>query len=458
MASLGLSPIGTGCERHLELDVVAVLNCIYDLIQLHRRELRTLENMEVEQLKSNSSIDNLQITNTQLKDQLEVTKRENTGLLERDRQLQLKVKSLQNHLKNEKEELQKLQNIIANRASQYNHEMKRKEREFSKLKERLNQLLSDKKDRKQAIDVLNNIGRADGKRSHWKTDKTEARHEGEMYKTLLNDYDNRQRELLLENAELKKVLEIMKKDMVSILQTKHTSTRNDKCEIFQKEESDEEDIFDSTKEGVALFSDDAREKLTNGIRLQWRKLKSHVERLDSQASLMDLNAKSNKDSVSRATHEEEMHKLRLEIQQCKDYIQMQQQLLQRQLSPPCDDEVTSLLNNCYMQQEKERLRRDWKTLEEQRKIFDKERGNFTEAAIRLSHERKAFEENRALWLKHQFLNSSPFPDSSKPQISRIRSAASMLSEAAAADVAHGLSWTFSPTDVPEPPLSPGEPR
>lgn len=233
LAALGLSPFGTGCERRSELDVVAVLNCMYDLIQLHRRELRTLENMEVEQLKSNSCIDYLQITSSQQKEQLELIKRENTGLLERERQLQLKVKSLQNHLKNEKEELQKLQNIIANRASQYNHEMKRKEREFSKLKERLNQLLSDKKDRKQAIDVLNNIGRADGKRSLWKTDKTEARHEGEMYKTLLNDYDNRQRELLLENAELKKVLEIMKKDMVSILKTKKPSTKNDKCDTFQ---------------------------------------------------------------------------------------------------------------------------------------------------------------------------------------------------------------------------------
>lgn len=451
LASLGLSPFETGCERHSELDVVAVLNCLYDLIQLHHRELRALENMEVEQLKSNSSIDYLQITSSQLKEQIDLVKRENNGLLERERQLQLKVKGLQNHLKNEKEELQKLQSIIANRASQYNHEMKRKEREFSKLKERLNQLLSDKKDRKPAIDMLNNIGRSDGKRSLWKTEKTEAKHEGEMYKTLLNDYDNRQRELLLENSELKKVLGILKKDMVSILKTKKTSSKKDKCETLQgpqREESDEDDTFDCTKEGVELFCDDTREKLMNGIRLQWRRLKSHVERLDSQASLVDVeSARSHQDSVSRATHEEEMHKLRLEVQQCKDYIRMQQQLLQRQLSSPCDDEVTSLLNNCYMQQEKERLRGDWKTLEEQRKIFDKERSNFTEAAIRLSHERKAFEENRALWLKHQFLNSSPFPDSNSAKISRIKSASSILSnsETVAEECSSG---SFSPKDNP----------
>lgn len=41
-------------------------------------------------------------------------------------------------------------------------------------------------------------------------------------------------------------------------------------------------MFDSSKECVELFCVHAREKLTNSIRLQWRKLKNHVERLDSQ--------------------------------------------------------------------------------------------------------------------------------------------------------------------------------
>lgn len=423
VASLGLSPVWTAIGRSSEPNVVAMLNCMYDLIQLHHRDLRALENMEVEQLKTNSSMDYLQLTSNQLKEQVELYKRENNGLLEKERQLQLKVKSLQNSLKNEKEEVQKLQTIIANRASQYHHEMKRKEREFNKLKERLNQLLVDKKERKPAIDMLNNIGRANGKRSLWKTEKTEAKHEGDMYKTLLNDYDNRQRELLQENAELKKVLQHMKKDIVSILKSKKTSSKSNKSDtlkISQKADSEEdEDVFESS---VELFSDDAREKLTNSIRLQWRRLKTHVERLDSQVSLAEINDRGTTDSDSKENHEEEMHRLRLEIQQCKSFIQTQQQLLQQQLSSPCDDEVTSLIN----EQEKDKLRAEWRTLEEQRKIFDRERSSFTEAAIRLSHDRKAFEENRAMWLKHQFLNLSPFPESNNPQISRIKSAFSIF--------------------------------
>ncbi|XP_049442922.1 afadin- and alpha-actinin-binding protein-like [Epinephelus fuscoguttatus] len=424
VSSLGLPPVCTESSGSSEMNVVAVLNCMYDLIQLHRRGLRTLENMEVEQLKSSSNVDFLQLTSTQLKEQLEQSKRENTGLLEKERQLQLKLKSLQNCLKNEKEEVQKLQNIIASRASQYNHEMKRKEREFNKLKERLNQLLVDKKEKKQAIDVLNNIGRADGKRSLWKTEKTEAKHEGEMYKTLLSDYDTRQRELLLENSELKKVLQQMKKDMVSILSSRKQTLKDDKHQDddMQACSEEEEEVFDSSKGSVELYCVHAREKLTNSIRLQWRRLKSHVERLDSQASLAQTGESKNTDAVSRETHEEEMDRLKLEIQQCKDFIQAQQQLLQQQLSSPCDEETASLLSDCFMLQEKERFREEWKILEEQRKIFERERRNFTEAAIRLSHERKAFEDDRATWLKHQFLNMSPFPESKKPQMSKSKSA------------------------------------
>ncbi|XP_063747831.1 afadin- and alpha-actinin-binding protein-like isoform X3 [Eleginops maclovinus] len=436
VSSLGLQPVWTEASGSSEMNIIAVLNCMYDLIQLHHRGLRTLENMEVEQLKTSSNVDFLQLNATHLKEQLELSKRENTGLLERERQLQLKVKTLQNSLKNEKEEVQKLQNIISSRASQYNHEMKRKEREFNKLKERLNQLLVDKKEKKQAIDVLNSIGRADGKRSLWKTVKTEAKHEGEMYKTLLSDYDTRQRELLLENAELKKVLQQMKKDMVSILSSRKNALKEDKHQDagIQADAEEEEEVFDSSKESVELYCDQAREKLTNNIRLQWRRLKSHVERLDSQASLAQRGENKNSDAVARETHEDEMDGLKLEIQQCKDFIQTQQHLLQ-QLSSPCDEETASLLSDCFMLQEKERFREEWKSLEEQRKIFERERRNFTEAAIRLSHERKAFEDDRALFLKHQFLSLSPFADTNKPQMTKSKSAFLISKTEASAETA-----------------------
>lgn len=59
---------------------------------------------------------------------------------------------------------------------------------------------------------------------------------------------------------------------------------------------------------------------------------------------------------------------------------------QQQLNTPCDEETAAVLNDCYMLEEKERLKEEWRTFEEQRKNFEMERRSFTEAAIRLGHE------------------------------------------------------------------------
>ena len=54
---------------------------------------------------------------------------------------------------------------------QFDHETRKKERELSKLKERIHQLLTDKnQEKKVGLDILNLINRpAGGKRALWKT-------------------------------------------------------------------------------------------------------------------------------------------------------------------------------------------------------------------------------------------------------------------------------------------------
>ncbi|KAM4641573.1 afadin- and alpha-actinin-binding protein [Discoglossus pictus] len=397
-----------------KLHVVSIVNCIYELLQRHLRSLRGKEDSETQLLKMNSDLEHLQSIHGKLKDQLEITRRENTALQERDRQLQCKNRNLLQLLKNEKEEVQKLQNINASRSTQYNHNMKRKEREYNKLKERLNQLVMDKRDKKISIDVLNYVGRADGKRTAWRTSKTDAKNEEDMYKVLLNDYEQRHKLLMVENAELKKVLQQMKKEMISILspQKQKTNVKADDSFGTQVLSDLEEDIGDSSKENLSELScETVREQLINSIRQQWRILKSHVEKLDNQAALVRVASPDVNDMVAREDHEQELEKLKEEIQQCKETIKNQQHLLQQQISVPSDDDDTStILQDCYLLEDNERLKEEWKLFNEQKKNFEKERRNFTEAAIRLGHERKLFEEDRAAWLKQQFLNMTTLCD------------------------------------------------
>ncbi|XP_057414673.1 afadin- and alpha-actinin-binding protein isoform X9 [Balaenoptera acutorostrata] len=385
-----------------------------ELLVLQRKNLLAQENVETQNLKLGSDMDHLQNCYAKLKEQLETSRREMIGLQERDRQLQCKNRNLHQLLKNEKDEVQKLQNIIASRATQYNHDMKRKEREYNKLKERLHQLVMNKKDKKIAMEVLNYVGRADGKRGSWRTGKTEAsfflRNEDEMYKILLNDYEYRQKQILMENAELKKVLQQMKKEMISLLSPQKQKPRERADDSTGTVISDtEEDAGELSRESMwDLSCETVREQLTNSIRKQWRILKSHVEKLDNQVSKVHVEGFNDEDVISRQDHEQETEKLELEIQQCKEMIKTQQQLLQQQLATACDDDTTSLLRDCYLLEEKERLKEEWSLFKEQKKNFEKERRSFTEAAIRLGLERKAFEEERASWLKQQFLNMTTF--------------------------------------------------
>ena len=136
-----------------------------------------------------------------------------------------------------------------------------------------------------------------------------------MYKSLLSEYEERQRALMLENAELKKVLQQMKKEMVSILSPRKPSRgalAEDSLEqvntlccstgghagmnpfafmiwlLWDRSQahSDKEDetAWDSSREPLDQSCEHAREQLTNSIRQQWRRLKSHMERLDSQGT------------------------------------------------------------------------------------------------------------------------------------------------------------------------------
>ncbi|CAH2310429.1 afadin- and alpha-actinin-binding isoform X1 [Pelobates cultripes] len=413
LTNLGFPSLQTASKNGegKQLNVVSIVNCIHELLQRHSRYLRGREEAEMQLLKVKSDLDHLQSIHCRQKDQLETTRRENATLQERERQAQCKNRSLLQLLKNEKEEFQKLQHIIASRSTQYNHNMKRKEREFNKLKERLYQLVMDKKDKKISMDVLNYVGRADGKRSVWKTSRTEAKNEEEMYKVLLSDYEKRQKDLLMENVELKKVLQQMKKEMVFILGPQKYPTvdhAEDSLGVSQVL-SDVEDVADSSKETISELScETVRAQLIDSIRQQWRIVKNHVERLDSQASIVQVTSPDLNNLISREDHEQEVEKLKEEIQRCKETIRNQQHLFQ-QINVPSYDSST-ILQDCYLLEDGERLREEWQLFNEQKKNFDRERRSFTEAAIRLGHERKTFEEDRATWLKHQFLHMTVCSD------------------------------------------------
>lgn len=68
LSSLGLSPcIEASVPGRGDLNTVAALNAMYELLQIHRRNMNTLEELEKEHVKKTSSLEHLQMNNSRLK-------------------------------------------------------------------------------------------------------------------------------------------------------------------------------------------------------------------------------------------------------------------------------------------------------------------------------------------------------------------------------------------------------
>ncbi|XP_051898200.1 afadin- and alpha-actinin-binding protein-like isoform X2 [Pristis pectinata] len=343
------------------------------------------------------------------KEQVEVLERELAGLQAKEQQAQKSIHNLNNLLKNNKDEVVKLQSIIKSRAAQHTHDLKRKEQELGKLKEKMHQHLTDKRDKRMAIDILNHIGRPDGRRSLWRTGKTESRREEEMYKVLANNYETQLKELVLDNAELKRALNHMKKEMSELLSPQEKSGS----------------LQSLVEEDVSLneSQDMDRKLLMDGIQKHWNLLKDHLEKLGMAAAHKSPIAGEGEHVVSVTDHDKEMAKLKLELEQSKQIIREQQQVLQDQLAIKKED----LTQGPDLLEEMEWFNKERQLFEEQRENFKMERETFTEAAIRLGRERKLFEEERAQLRKEQFFNLTPFRQHRAKPSRKLRTPCAMAS-------------------------------
>ncbi|KAK1160660.1 cytosolic phospholipase A2 zeta-like [Acipenser oxyrinchus oxyrinchus] len=395
-ALLGISPL---CEEDSfgsplssrQPDLRALVTSACSLLQLYHETSAKLGTLENQWKKTSSERDYLKSCQAKLQGQLDYAEHEIAALQARERQLYSQSRSLQSLVKSEKEENVKLRSVVASRAMQHSHEMKRKEQQLGKMKERL----SDKKDRRCTIDILNPVGRADGRRATWRNGRTECKKDEEMFRSLIISLERQLKEAVLESLELKGVLEQLRRDMSRVLRDRESSVG-----VLLEEEEGEGLSREELNQSQAV----ARDQLTRSVRQQWRNLKRRVEELGGLGAVADRHAPLSA-PLGGTDQEKEMAQLQVEIEQSRELVSMQQELLQEgALSLP------SSLRDSYFLEERERMREQWEMFQEQKSRFEGERRSFTEAAIRLGHERKRFDEERASLLQQQFFNLSPFQD------------------------------------------------
>lgn len=202
------------------LNFVHVINAAYELLQQHKHNIRLQEDLETRNSKTTCDINHLHVNQIRLKNSLSQTEKSVKILQEKERQLLDQNKCLQQKLKSDKDELKKLTLFHQQREAQYEHDIRKRERETAKLKERLNQLLSDRvPDRRLGIEILNSLPRKDGSRGKWKTSAVANKREEELYRTLLKDYEERHRAIIEENNILRHLLFKINDDIMVILRS-----------------------------------------------------------------------------------------------------------------------------------------------------------------------------------------------------------------------------------------------
>ncbi|XP_026567206.1 afadin- and alpha-actinin-binding protein-like [Pseudonaja textilis] len=368
---------GDGIEHGF--DLLELVNGACRLLNLYQSASAKLGAMEAEKMRRDEEQDYLREQQGKLKERVEVLEREIAIVQNKEQQLQSKNKHLNDMLKEEKEEITKLLSSLANQKNQHGHEMKRKEQELLRVKDKMSQILTHKTDKRGTIEILNALPRMDGRRATWKTGRSLGRKEEELYRIQLAKQEQREQSLAFENAKLKQLLNEVTQDLEEMLATDGGSARG-------------------TEQSCPYKS----------FQEQWGRLRNTIKAVHNQVLDCQMSEGDGPNPVVIVTdHDKEIMKLKKEIEESRGLIALQQQCFQEQLMSAANSELPAHLKGSYFLEEQQLLQKERELFEEQKQTFEVERKNFTEAAIRLGWERKQFEEQKAQSLKQEFLKSLP---------------------------------------------------
>ncbi|XP_029142295.1 afadin- and alpha-actinin-binding protein-like [Protobothrops mucrosquamatus] len=375
MVALGFPALykddGSGDGIEHGFDLLELVNGACRLLNLYQNASARLGDVETEKMRWDEELDYLRGEQGKLKEHVEVLEREIAIVQNKEQQLQSKNKHLNDMLKEEKEEITKLLSSLANQKNQHGHEMKRKEQELLRLKDKMSQILTNKTDKRGTIEILNVLPRMDGKRATWKTGRSLGRKEEELYRIQLAKQEQREEGLAFENTKLKQLLNEVTQDLEEMLATDGGSARS----RFMRIKST------SSQSPFLSFCPAVGCQMSEG---------------DGPNPVVIVT-----------DHDKEIMKLKKEIEESRGLIALQQQCFQEQLMSAANSELPAHLKGSYFLEEQQQLQEERELFEEQKQAFEGERKNFTEAAIRLGWERKQFEEQKAQFLKQEFLKSFP---------------------------------------------------
>ncbi|XP_019078703.1 afadin- and alpha-actinin-binding protein isoform X2 [Vitis riparia] len=188
------------------VSIARTCNCIYSLLQQRQRDVEFRESANEQRQRLLSDISRLEAKVERLESQLQAKDREIATMTRTEAKATAAFKAQIEKLQQERDEFQRM--VIGNQQvrTQQIHEMKKKEKEYIKLQERLNQVLMEKKkESRSGMEIMNLLQKEGRQRGTWNGKKTD----NDFYKKIVDAYEAKNQELMAENTDLRALLRSM---------------------------------------------------------------------------------------------------------------------------------------------------------------------------------------------------------------------------------------------------------
>ncbi|KAK4310787.1 hypothetical protein Pmani_017687 [Petrolisthes manimaculis] len=415
LQGMGLSCplIESGSER---VNLVALVNTCWEITQLYRSSIRDNNTLYDQRRRDVADINHLQSNVRDVKVSVDEKERLVCEAQEKERQAITFTKTLAAKLRAEKEDVRKLNSVLQQREAQHQHELRKKEVEHNRLVDRLHRLVSGDKftdTRTPGMSLSSRLTRHNSTRAKWKTDSSTARHEEDLQRRILGQYESWVGQLNDENEQLKSFLSATSTQIAKLV-TKFTKSEGQTML--------EGDL--NTSLNSSTYSSDSLENVV--VSLEFPAFREQMQRsFDHNINLLTnlLKQNSSDRSLGEVIDETQLKKDILDStvkgQQSlcstlkKKEDQQQQQQQQKTDDDDEDDGVEEEESDLSFVVEgrdiEERLSLD-KTREEvclEKRLLHEEKERFTEATIRLNRERASFEAEKVELLRRQFLQDLP---------------------------------------------------
>ncbi|CAH9147979.1 unnamed protein product [Cuscuta epithymum] len=268
------------------ISIARTCNCVYALLQQRQRDISFRESANEQRQRLLSDISRLESKGERLDLELQGKDREIATLTRENGKAVAALKAHIEKLQKERDEFQKM--VLGNQQvrTQQVYEMKKREKEYMKLQERLNQVVMEKKkESRSGMEIMNLLQKEGRQRGTWNAKKAD----NDFYKKIVDAYEVKNQELASENADLRALLRSMQADMRGFLNAPNGASKqsavNERLEsdVSQSPLGGRTDVFD-----LPLHM--ARDQIEESLRTKMASIRERMLQLQDDKKGAELTA------------------------------------------------------------------------------------------------------------------------------------------------------------------------